>query len=245
MRPVLFRVRGVPIHAYPAMLYVGLVCGVVAGNVAAHAAGVDAFHVYAATMILIPIALLGARLLFVACHWALYRDNPGRILNRSDGGAAQYGGLILAVPLSVPLLAGLGVGFGVFWDIAAFTILVGMIFTRVGCLLNGCCSGRPSRFWGSLYLPNHAGVWAQRIPTQILEGALAAALLAAASATWRRMPFDGALFACVVCGYGCGRLVLESARERGPAERAFTIQHAISLAMAVASLAVLTARWPK
>jgi phosphatidylglycerol---prolipoprotein diacylglyceryl transferase len=245
MRPILFRIRGVPIHAYPAMLYLGLVCGVLAGNVAAHAAGVDAFRVYVATMILIPIALVGARLLFVACQWTRYRHNPRRIFDRSEGGAAQYGGLILVLPLSAPLLAAMGVGFGAFWDIGAITILVGMIFTRVGCLLNGCCSGRPARIWGSLYLPNHAGVWEQRIPTQILEGGLGAMLLAFALAAWRRMPFDGALFAFVVGGYGCGRLVLESARERDPGRRAFTIQHAISLVMVAVSLTVLTARWPR
>ncbi len=241
MRPVLFHVRGVPIHAYPAMLYVGLVCGVVAGNAAAHAAAVDAFRVYAATFILIPIALAGARLLFVACNWRMYRDDPARIVDRRDGGAAQYGGLMLAIPASVPLLASFGVEFGMFWDIAAFTILVGMIFTRVGCLLNGCCCGRPSR-WG-LYLPNHDGVWTRRIPTQILEGALATALLAGAVATWPHVPFHGALFACVAAGYGCGRLVLESAREREPGQRPFTVQHAISLGMAATALLVLAVRW--
>src|SRR5262249_37874734 len=120
MRRVLFHLRGVPIYAYPAMLYLGLVCGVVAGNIAAHAAGADAFRVYVATMILIPIALLGARLLYVVCEWTTYRRDRSRIWDRGDGGAAQYGGLILVLPLSRPLLALLGVGFGMFWDIAAF-----------------------------------------------------------------------------------------------------------------------------
>jgi len=244
MRPVLFRLRGVAIHAYPAMLYLGLVCGIVAGNAAAHAAHVDAFRVYVATLLLVPVALVGARLLFVACEWTLYRDDLRRIWNRREGGAALYGGLILALPLSLPILSALGVGFGAFWDIASFTMLVGMIFTRVGCLLNGCCSGRPSSRWWGVFLPNHAGVWARRIPTQCLEATLAAALLAAAAANWHRMPFPGALFAFVAAGYAGGRLLLEGTREQRAGERRFTVQHAISLAMVVASLTVLTVRWP-
>ena len=45
MRPVLFYWRGRPIWSYPAMLYIGLVFGVLAGNVAAHAEGANAFAV--------------------------------------------------------------------------------------------------------------------------------------------------------------------------------------------------------
>ncbi len=41
MRPILFQWRGLTVWSYPAMLYIGLVAGVVAGNVAAHAAGIE------------------------------------------------------------------------------------------------------------------------------------------------------------------------------------------------------------
>jgi phosphatidylglycerol:prolipoprotein diacylglycerol transferase len=235
MRPVLFRLRGVPIYSYPAMLYVGMVTGVVAGNRVAHAIGLDAFRVFVAIFLLIVPALLGARLLWVACNWSLYRRDLRRIWDRGDGGAAQYGGLLLILPLSIPVLAVLGVPFAAFWDVAAIAILVAMIFTRAGCLLNGCCSGRPARVWG-LRLPNHAGVWEKRIPSQCLEAGLASLLLAVAALTWGRMPFPGALCLCMVGGYGAGRLVLESTREQPDGSR-FTLHHAISLLLLVASTA--------
>ena len=240
MRPVLLRWRGLTFWAYPTFLYFGLVAGVVAGNAAAHASGLDPFRVFVATFSLIPAALLGARLLYVVCHWTLFRGNLRRIWTRSDGGAAQYGGLLLGIPLSWPVLALLDLPFGAFWDIGAFTILVGMILTRVGCLLNGCCGGRPSP-WG-INLPNRAGVWTRRVPTQCLEGSWAATLLAGAILLWGAMPFAGALFAFVVGGYCCGRLVLESLRDL-PDGRRYTVQHAISLAMVLVSAAVLTAGW--
>jgi prolipoprotein diacylglyceryltransferase len=227
------------------MLYIGSVAGVVAGNVAAHAAGVDAFRVFVATFILIVPALIGARLLHAASHWRVYRQRLRRIWNRREGGAAQYGGLAIVLPLSVPLLAAFQLPLGAFWDVAAFMILVGMIFTRIGCLMNGCCAGRPSRMWGSVYLPNHRGVWEKRIPTQCLEAAWAAVLLVSAIEVWHRLPFPGALFLCVTAGYASGRLVLESAREPPPGGHTFTIHHAISLLMIVLSLAALTARWGK
>src|ERR1051325_9775629 len=197
MRPILIRVGAIPIHAYPAMLCLGLVAGVLAGSVAARRSDIDPFRVFVATFALLVPALVGARLLFVAAEWRRYRGNRRRIFNQREGGASQYGGLLLALPLSVPVLAALGLPFGAFWDVAGFTILVGMICTRAGCLLNGCCAGRPSRRWGALYLPNHAGVWTTRVPTQGLEALLAAALLAASAAAWHLMPFPGALFTCI------------------------------------------------
>src|SRR4030095_2264466 len=142
MRPVLFRLRGVPVYAYPALLYVGMVSGVVAGNAMAHAYGIDAFAVFVAMFLLIVPALAGARLLFVAGNWSFYRRDLRRIWNRGEGGAAQYGGLLIILPLSVPVLAALHVPLAAFWDVAAIAILVPMIFTRIGCLLNGCCAGR-------------------------------------------------------------------------------------------------------
>jgi prolipoprotein diacylglyceryltransferase len=240
----MFRWRGLTIWSYPAMLYVGLVAGVVAGNLAAHAARIDAFRVFMATFLLLVPALAGARLLYVGSNWSRFRGRTSRIWNRSEGGAAQYGGLLVVVPLSVPLLMALRLPIGSFWDVAAFTILVGMIFTRVGCLLNGCCAGRPAKRWG-VYLPNHLGVWERRVPTQCLEAAWATALLGGAVAGWSRLPFPGALFLLVAGGYATGRLVLESAREHDPVTTRFTMQHAISLLIAVVSFAALTIRWPK
>jgi len=243
VRRVLFRWRGHPIYSYPFMLYVGLNAGVIVGHMAAHRAQLDAFRVYVATLLLILPALLGARLLYVLSHWSRYRERRERIFNRSEGGAAQYGGFLLVLPLSVPVLGWLDLPVARFWDVGIITILVGMVFTRIGCLLNGCCAGRPSTVWGSLYLPDHLGVWQRRIPTQCLEAAWGAVLLAVAVAAWDHLPAPGALFLLMTGGYGAGRLILESMRDlRG---RKFTVHHAISLALVVVSFAGLLLLWPR
>ena len=226
------------------MLYIGLVVGVVAGNIAANSAGLDSFRVYEATILLLVPTLIGARLLHVASHWSIYRHDHQRIWNRSEGGQAQYGGLLIALPLSIPLLAALQLPFGAFWDIGGITILVGMIFTRIGCLLNGCCAGRPSESWG-VYLPNVRGVWEKRLPTQCLEAAWALVLLICAVWVWHALPFPGALFLFIVAGYACGRLFTESMREQRPGIHGFTLHHALSLGMIMVSVAVLAVRWPK
>ena len=227
------------------MLYVGMVVGVVAGNVAAHAARIDAFRSMVATYVLVVPALIGARLLFVVSNWRFYVRSPRRIWSRQDGGAAMYGALPFILVLSVPLLAALHVPLGAFWDVTAVSILVGMFFTRIGCLMNGCCAGRPSSTWLGVYLPNCQGTWERRVPSQCLEAGLAVVLLGGAIEMWGRLPFPGALFLCVAAAYAAGRLVLESFREPESGEGRLTMHHVISVAMIVLSLATLAVRWPK
>jgi phosphatidylglycerol---prolipoprotein diacylglyceryl transferase len=243
MRPVLFRWRSLTVWSYPAMLYLGLVFGVMAGNIAAHKAGVNAFRAYIATMILIIPALAGARLLFVAVHWNVYRNDLARIWNRREGGYVMYGGLPLMLVLSIPLLRALRLNFGAFWDVSSFTILVGMMFTRIGCLLNGCCCGRPSDSWISLPLPDTGGVWERRLPTQVFEAFSAALLLVCAIFIWPSRPFAGAVFLVVVLGYSGVRFFTEFARERRPGAGVFRIAHAVSCVAFVSSAAALLLYW--
>ena len=240
MRPVLFRWKSLTVHSYPAMQYLGLTLGVIAGNVAANAAGLDALRVYIATILLLFPALAGARVLYLASHWDRYRTRPRDIWNTRQGGAAQYGGILAAVPLSVPLLRAMDVPFGAFWDVAGITIMVGMMFTRIGCFLNGCCAGRPTSSRLALNLPNIRGEWANRYPTQLFEAGWALLLLVTGIALWSLLPFDGALFLYIASGYALGRLVMESLRDLRATR--FTVHHAISILIIALSLAALTAR---
>ena len=225
------------------MLYLGLVFGVLVGNIAAHVAGTNAFRVYVATLILIIPALAGARLLYVAVHWNDYRHRPRRIWNRREGGYVMYGGLPLMLVCSIPLLHALRLNFGRFWDVATFTIFVGMIFTRIGCLLHGCCGGRASHSWFGVCLPDSQGIWKKRIPTQVLEAMCAAVILICAATVWRRMPFPGALFLFVTLGYSFARFIMEFAREAEAGSGIFRIAHVVSGFAFLSSFLTLTLFW--
>src|SRR5947208_742105 len=174
------------------MLYLGCVVGVYAGAAVANAEGLDASRFALVTVILLAAALVGARLLFLVEHAERFRAEPRLIWRTSGGGASLYGGLIAGVAVSVPVLALAGLPFWSFWDAASVTMLVGLIFTRFGCALNGCCAGR----WLGY-------------PTQLLEAGWAAVVLGCALAVRGALTHDGALFAGVVAAYAAGRLVLE------------------------------------
>jgi phosphatidylglycerol:prolipoprotein diacylglycerol transferase len=243
MRRILFRWGGLSFYSYPTMLAIGIVTGLFAQQAAAARAGLDVARTTIATLLLLTPALFGARLLFVLSRWSVYRTQPRRILQSSQGGAAMYGGLILTVPLSIPLLAVLGIPFGSFWDTASFAILVGMIITRVGCFLNGCCAGMPTDRWYGVNLANDRGEWQRRIPTQALEALWGLLVLIGALAIGS-FPVHGALFLYTVSAYSLGRVVLESWRERQDRAFGVAVNRFVSLAFVTISLlAAIAIAW--
>ena len=238
MRAILFRIHGIPVHSYPTMLYLGIVLGIEAQLCAARAIGLDTSRTLAVTLLLLMAALFGARLLFVVTAWHRCRRAPRQILRFTDGGASMYGGLFLAVPLSIPLTAALGIPFAHFWDVASFTMLVGLVVTRVGCLLNGCCAGRATGGWLALELPDHRGVRARRIPTQLLDGGWGLVVLAGAAWLWtERVPFPGALLLYTLGAYGAGRIVLEALRDAPDRLGGIRLHRAISIGFVAVTLA--------
>jgi phosphatidylglycerol---prolipoprotein diacylglyceryl transferase len=243
MRRILFSWHGLNIYSYPAMLYVGLLAGVFAGAHVAQASGMSADRFAVAVAILLIPALAGSRLYFVLTRWDIYRHDPARIWRRTEGGMAMYGGFILVVPLSIPLLRWLGLPFGSFWDAAGLTILLGMAFTRIGCFLNGCCSGRPSGAWFALFLPDHHGIVQRRIPTQLMEMVFAMILFGAALILRNYAPFPGAIFCSVAAAYALGRWYLESLRDDETGGRDKTVMQATSIFLVIAALAGLAFVW--
>jgi len=223
------------------MLYLGCTAGVLAGAARAASDGLPTGDVAAATTVLLVPALAGARLLFVARHLDRYRGDPRRIWRRADGGAALYGGLLLALPVSIPVLAAWDLPFWGFWDAAAVTMLVGLIFTRFGCLANGCCAGRPTSGPLGLRLADHRGVVEPRIPAPLLEAGWAAVVLAGALALDPARAFPGATFAAVVAAYAAGRLVLESLRAEAGEGRAPHANALISAALLAGAAALAVA----
>jgi prolipoprotein diacylglyceryl transferase len=224
------------------MLYTGTVCGILVGAWIAGLSSLDPDHFALASVILFAPTLIGARLFFVASHWAWYRNNRARIWGRGEGGMAMYGGLLAALPLSVPLLRAMDLSFAKFWDAATFAILVGMIFTRFGCLLNGCCSGRLSNSWFALNLPDHRGIRERRVPMQLLEAAWATVLLTAAFFMRGHEPFAGAIFGSAVIAYGVGRHFLQQLRDDSTVSDTGIIQ-LTSVSLALAALIGIGIAW--
>ena len=240
---VLLQRPAIAVHAYPAMLCAGAVFGIIGATRWAEFHGIAAPRAFAAMLLLFLPSLVGARLLFVAFHWELYRHQPRLIWQRAGGGAALYGGLIVSFLASLPLLRVLTLDPLAFWDAASIALLIGMVFTRAGCLLHGCCAGRPSESFLAFRLPGARGVWRRRLPAQLFEAGLAVVVLLGSIQVAGRLRFDGALFLCALAAYAAGRWLLEPTRETIDRAGRWSLNRSISAALMALAAAVFLFLW--
>lgn len=101
------------------------------------------------------------------------------------------------------------------------TILGAGLFTafgRIGCLLVGCCHGRPSRFgvrYGFAHVqtgfPEYL-VGVRLFPIQVVESVYVFTLVAAGSVLLFRSPAPGSVLSFYVLAYACGRFCIEFVR---------------------------------
>ena len=63
-------------------------------NYAKRKEGLPEDHLYNVTLYTVPIAVIGARFVYVVTSWDKYKDNPLEVFNIRGGGLAIYGGII-------------------------------------------------------------------------------------------------------------------------------------------------------
>jgi phosphatidylglycerol---prolipoprotein diacylglyceryl transferase len=226
---------GVRRHSYVCMLYLGAVSGIFLGTRWAERHVLPAPKVFVAMLLLFPAALAGSRLLFVALHRKVFRRDPARIWRTTEGGAALYGGLIGCLVISLPVAWVLALPLGALWDAVAIALLVGMIFTRAGCALQGCCVGRPSQSWFAIKMPDVHGVWRRRLPFPLCEVCVAAATLALCTKLFVNSS-GGCLFLASLAMYAGGRWLLEPMREKIDRVRGWSVHRIISAVLVMLGL---------
>jgi prolipoprotein diacylglyceryltransferase len=98
---------------------------------------------------------------------------------------------------------------------------------RIGCLLSGCCFGRPSKF-GRCYGHAHVSMGfpleltgVRLFPIQAVESIWIGILVAFSTIQLLHHAIPGTVFASYVTGYALGRFVFEFAR--GDADRPYTL----------------------
>jgi phosphatidylglycerol:prolipoprotein diacylglycerol transferase len=222
MHPILVDLGRLQIRSYGFMLAVSFLIGIWLAGRRAKKAGVDPQKILDLSVIIILAAVVGSRLLYVLFHLEQY-SNPLRMFALWEGGATFYGGFILAVAASYFWVQKNGIPFLKVADIVAPSIALGLVFTRVGCFLSGCCFGHPTdAAWGMVFPPDSpAGTAAMTIaaergvehvalhPTQVYSSLKGLTIFIALMAFQPRLRKPGATFGLLLVLYGIGRFVID------------------------------------
>ena len=222
---------GVLIGAWPAMVSLGAVLGVGLQSALAGRLGLPTGLVAALTVIACLLGVLGAKAYYLVTH----PEEQRRIL--TSGMSVQ--GFVIAVVL-VLLVGGwaLSIPVGSLFDVSAPGLLLGMAVGRLGCLLGGCCAGRPTRSrWGLWSSDRRLG--ARRIPVQLLEASTALLICVTAATAVGAVGLSGGglVFLATVAVYTAARQLLFPLRDL-PRATAHGRQLTLATSVAVTLVAV-------
>ncbi|WP_461409843.1 prolipoprotein diacylglyceryl transferase family protein, partial [Georgenia sp.] len=174
---------GVFLGAWPTLVGTGFVLALVVQALLAGQFDLPPLRLFLLTVVASALGLIGAKGYYVLTH-------PGERRRLITAGMSVQGFVI--VTLGTLLLGAwlLGLPLGPLLDVTAPGLLFAMAVGRLGCLLGGCCVGRPTTArWGVWSSDRRLGI--RRIPVQIFESTFSAVLGALALAAVVLLPTSG------------------------------------------------------
>jgi len=225
VHPELLSLGPLTIHWYGVMLALAFLAGLWTASRRAPLVGVASERIADAGFWLLVGAIIGARVFYVITYWDTLIQNPlfpsapwTEIFMVHRGGLVFYGGLIGASLACILFARRHKLPLWKLADIFAPSIALGYVFGRLGCLMRGCCYGRPCDLPWALRFPvghetHPAGMPATPVhPTQIYDALLSLGFYLALALLYRRKRFDGQVFATYLMGYALLRSFVEMFR---------------------------------
>ncbi len=216
MHPVLVRIGPLEIRYYGLMYVISFLLGYFIVRAEARRKGLfkkpeDVLDLF---LVVIPLAIVFARLYYVAFQWAQYRSQPWEVFMLWHGGLAIHGGLIGGILGLWIVTRWKKVPFWKLTDTVVAALVLGQVLGRIGNFLNGDAFGTPTNLpWGVVFPPGSpAGM---EYPGQPLHPAMlyeAVGNLLILALLWRlrkRPARDGFLSAVYFIAYSALRFVVE------------------------------------
>jgi phosphatidylglycerol:prolipoprotein diacylglycerol transferase len=249
MHPVLFEAGGLTIYSYGVLLAAAYLLGLQFALIRARRRGLDPQRVMDLGIWIIVSALIGAKLLLLIVNFREFTANPRDLLGLARSGGVFYGGLIAAVVVSLLYLRRHNMPLWTTTDVFAPGIALGHVVGRLGCLLAGCCFGKPTSVPWAITFTDPAAManvgtplGVPLHPTQLYEAGAEALILAFLLGFERRgRPFPGRTFWSYMLLYGVSRFLVEMYRgdSRGMVFDALSTSQFVSVLLVPVSIVML------
>jgi phosphatidylglycerol:prolipoprotein diacylglycerol transferase len=215
--PTLFHIGPVAVHSYGTLLMVAFFSGILLARREARRLGVHpdlALDLGTWTLV---AAIVFARAAYVALNWSDFAPHPVEALYIwRQGGLTFHGGLLGGVLAALLLAHRRRVSTWLLADMSAPGLALGYAIARIGCFLNGCCYGGPTRLpWGVRFplFPDSPLTTDPSHPTQIYAALGSLVILAVLLRLRSRLPGRGQLFLVYLMLYSVMRSAIEVLRK--------------------------------
>ena len=199
MHPTLWKMGSFEIHSYGLLLAIAFLVAIQIFVTRGKRRGIAEDALHTVSLVLLILAIVGGRGLFVLTHWADYASDPLGVLRLWEGGLMLYGGYVLAIAGGILYVRRAKLPLWKVADAAAPAMALGVGIGRIGCFLNGCCFGLPTHApWGVRFPPGSYASYTfpgEHVQPSQIYMALAGGLLFVVLLRLDRKPrFDGYLF---------------------------------------------------
>ncbi|MBR4915071.1 MAG: prolipoprotein diacylglyceryl transferase [Clostridiales bacterium] len=149
VNPVAFTIGSIEVYWYGILIAFALVLAVILAVKQAKGLNFPEGLVYDTILMIIPCAIIGARLYFVACNLDYYGKHPSEIFNLRNGGLAIYGGVILVFIGGLVMCRIRKIPFRELADYCVVYLPLGQAIGRWGNFFNQECFGTNTSLpWG-------------------------------------------------------------------------------------------------
>ncbi len=249
MHPILFELGPITIYTYGVLLAAAYLLGLWLAARRARHAGLDGNKVLDLGIWVIIAALVGAKALLFIVDFRHFTSSWQEFTTLLRSGGVFYGGLIAAVVVCIYQLRKHNLPLWTSGDMFAPGIALGYMVGRLGCLMAGCCYGRPTDVPWAITFTNPAAnlnvgtpLNVPLHPTQIYESAAGLVILAVLLLVERRgRAFAGRTFWLFVLLYSISRFIIEFYRgdDRGIVLNVLSTSQFISVILAPLSIVML------
>lgn len=243
MHPEIFQWGFLHVRSYGLLMAAAFLFGTWLALREARRLNLDEDKVVSVILVSLVAGVLGARMLYVLEHVSEFRREWGSVLALWQGGLTLYGGLVAGVFGGLLMARRLGLPIWVTTDALAPSLAIGGAFGRVGCFLNGCCYGRPTRLpWGvSFPADSFAGLDfgnAKIHPSQLYFAIAGFLLFLTVWALRRRVAPAGTLFWMSLMLFALVRIALDFTRAYEPETAFLTVLDVAIVESQISSLAI-------
>ena len=214
-RTLPFSVFGKEIYLYGVVIAFGFVLAIVYARLRCKEFGVSFDSVTEAIIYCVPLAIICARIYYVAFSWDEYKDNLADVFKIWEGGIAIYGGVIGAA-LGLILFSRIRKKkIAPYLDIMGLGLLIGQLIGRWGNYFNREAHGAETakNFFLRMYMyssqDHRFGNWHPTFLYESVWNLLGFILLHFLS---KKRKYDGQVFLMYVAWYGLGRVWIEGLR---------------------------------
>ena len=158
------------IKSYGTMMVVGFMVAVVVMRRLSLRDGLDPLLITNASLYSLIAGVVGARIFFVVHYYDRFRDHPWDVLKIWQGGLEFLGGVVLALFFIGFYLRRNKMPVRRCLDVMAVGLMIALAFGRIGCLLNGCCFGKPTTLPWAIRFPYGSYAYTSQINTNAERG---------------------------------------------------------------------------